>query len=362
MQAEGRDRERAEARAIRPDTTWCREIGGLLRQLPGLAVDSTRDITLEVAWPSAGPRPACRVGAAGHWVGQYGSVDSLVAWLRTRGWRENTIYSADGPDGTVYGVHRAGLMCILEGRWDGGDDSDSTSVPSDTLELWGTCAATISADTSRIDSGQLSGDTGIVMTAYFDVVREVTPVEDRGISRGAAWGDYDGDGDPDLFVSRPTWDGRVQQNLLYHNAGDGRFVRVDGSFGPPGAWEGVAWVDLDNDGDLDLHVVGRDGSGTLLFENRGGTLTLREDDPFHGRVSSASMACWADADGDGRLDVFIVGSGQGRNALFRNEGSWRFSPANLPRHPGLWSTWTAILVGCTAGSTPRPDTPGRTSH
>ncbi|MEX0692382.1 MAG: CRTAC1 family protein [Gemmatimonadales bacterium] len=181
----------------------------------------------------------------------------------------------------------------------------------------------------------------------FEVVGRGSPVEDRGISRGAAWGDFDGDGDPDLFVSRPTWEGRVQQNMLYRNDGDGRFSRVPGSFGPPGAWEGVVWVDADGDGDLDLHVVGRDGAGSLLFANSGGTLTLLRPDPLNDNVHAASMACWADADGDGRLDVFVVGSGAGRNALFRNEGAWRFTPVRLPDQPedtgaGRACAWTDL--------------------
>jgi hypothetical protein len=55
--------------------------------------------------------------------------------------------SADGPDGTVQGVHRGGVTCLLEGRWDGGDDSDSTYVPSDTIEVRVACTRTVRADT-----------------------------------------------------------------------------------------------------------------------------------------------------------------------------------------------------------------------
>ena len=179
----------------------------------------------------------------------------------------------------------------------------------------------------------------------FETVRDGAPVEDRGRSRGAAWGDFDGDGDPDLFVTRPTWDGETQVNVLYVNQGDG-FVRVPvGARGPlggtddavgSGAWEGAVWVDPDGDGDLDLHVVGRDGSGSMVFENRGGgDLARRPTDPFGGRIASASMACWADVDADGLLDVFVVGHGEGGNLLFRNLGSWRFEAIPLaPRAAG----------------------------
>ncbi|MEN8377062.1 MAG: VCBS repeat-containing protein, partial [Gemmatimonadota bacterium] len=169
------------------------------------------------------------------------------------------------------------------------------------------------------------------VAALFESVPNVAPTEHRGISRGAAWGDYDGDGDPDLFVTHPTWDGPVQHNALYRNDGDGRFSVVDIEPGPADGWEGAAWIDLDGDGDLDLHVVGRNGAGSMLYRNDGaGGLEHLRDDPFGGRIRSASMACWADADGDGILDVFVAGYREGRNALFRGLGSWRFDEIDLP--------------------------------
>ena len=50
------------------------------------------------------------------------------------------LYSADGPDGSDVGYSREGLLCVLEGRWDGGDDSDPTIIPGPEFDVFVTCA------------------------------------------------------------------------------------------------------------------------------------------------------------------------------------------------------------------------------
>jgi len=75
----------------------------------------------------------------------------------------------------------------------------------------------------------------------------------RGTGMGAAWGDYDGDGRLDLLVTR------YGTNLLFHNEGNGRFRDVSVESGVAafeGFWTGVAWADFDRDGHLDAYVCG----------------------------------------------------------------------------------------------------------
>jgi len=59
--------------------------------------------------------------------------------LEAAGWAMAPGYSADGPDGTVMGFVTRRFLCVLEGRWDGGDDSDSTYVPEPGCEVTVTC-------------------------------------------------------------------------------------------------------------------------------------------------------------------------------------------------------------------------------
>ena len=74
--------------------------------------------------------------------------------------------------------------------------------------------------------------------------------DDRGYGMGVACGDYDNDGDVDLYVTN------VGPNVLLRNDGHGRFTDVTGAAGVGDASWGAsaAFVDYDNDGDLDLYV------------------------------------------------------------------------------------------------------------
>lgn len=77
------------------------------------------------------PHLACRLLVDGtRTLTGTGVVDRLRPWLESHGWTPDDECSADGPDGTFWGMQRDGVRCLIEGRWEGGDDSDSTYVPS----------------------------------------------------------------------------------------------------------------------------------------------------------------------------------------------------------------------------------------
>jgi hypothetical protein len=88
---------------------------------------------------------------------------------------------------------------------------------------------------------------------------------------GGVWGDYDNDGDLDLFVPNGAWDWS-EDDALYENQGDGSFQEVtSGSLvhDSGNSW-GAAWGDYDNDGFLDLFVVnGTEGEENCFYRNNG---------------------------------------------------------------------------------------------
>ena len=169
---------------------------------------------------------------------------------------------------------------------------------------------------------------------YLNRGGELVPARDHPLTRdtafsgSAVWGDYDNDGDPDLFVANQRGD----HNHLYRNEGDGAFVRItDGPVVRAGGRSfSASWVDVDGDGWLDLHVLnGRDGDGgqvDFLYRNDGdGTFTrVRDALPATDTLRSGGAA-WGDYDGDGDPDLFLpVYSGQA-NRLYRNDGDWTFT-------------------------------------
>ena len=84
-------------------------------------------------------------------------------------------------------------------------------------------------------------------------------------------GDYDNDGDLDLFVANGG--DEDTPDFLYENDGTGQFTRIaEPPFSEDGSWSyGAAWIDYDNDGDLDLSVAkwADDGAPNALYLNTG---------------------------------------------------------------------------------------------
>jgi hypothetical protein len=158
----------------------------------------------------------------------------------------------------------------------------------------------------------------------FEKVTQGPVVSNGGKSAGASWADYDLDGYADLYVAN-----RDQQNFLYHGLGGGFFEKItSGSIVTESAnSSGCAWGDYDNDGYPDLYVA-NSGAVSRLFHNSGdGTFALVEEYPFSSDLSSCSGASWGDCDNDGDLDLFVSTGqlGMYNNWFYLNNGDGTFT-------------------------------------
>ena len=131
-------------------------------------------------------------------------------------------------------------------------------------------------------------------------------------SRDAAAGDFDGDGRTDLVIVAA--DGHVR---LFHNLGQGRFADATAASGLAAVQHAgaVAVGDYDNDGFLDLFLTSLDGTDPALYHNRGDGTFVRDARSDALRRTLAGVAgldaAFFDFDNDGRLDLIVVGKPAG---------------------------------------------------
>ncbi len=148
----------------------------------------------------------------------------------------------------------------------------------------------------------------------------------QGVVDGSVeWGDYDGDGDPDLLLTGETTSGPVTK--IYRNDRKNRFINIKA--GLPGVHFGVArWDDFDQDGDLDLIICGTERSGKVITQ-----LFMNNNNKFERiptRIVNLTMSdiAWGDFDNDGDDDFVITGetqNGKFQTKLYRNEKNGFFS-------------------------------------
>ena len=183
----------------------------------------------------------------------------------------------------------------------------------------------------------------------FEDVTERAGLRSSQYAFGAATGDFDGDGFVDLAVSC------LRGLLLYRNKGDGTFAEVKG-IDNLGRWSVAAsWLDIENDGDLDLFVLnyvewqpdkereclvnGKPDfchprfyapTSNALFQNNGdGTFTdVSERSGIAKHRGKGMSAATLDFDGDGLTDIFVTND-RVFNFYFRNLGAGKFEEAGF---------------------------------
>ena len=230
-----------------------------------------------------------RTGGDGNFAGDYGNVDG-------------TSFSAP------YAAGVAALILSLD-----------PTLTSDEVESRMKCSA--------IDLGGAGYDNvfgwGLVNAASaFGIVSIVDstngPLGDAGNAAAIAWGDYDNDGDGDLYISNTGG-----ANKLLENQGDGSFNDVTtGDVGDASDGAGAAWGDYDDDGDLDLYLASSSASNRL-FRNDGGGLFADVAAAALSGAGDAVSVSWIDADLDGDVDLHLVLAAS--NALYRNDGGGSFA-------------------------------------
>jgi hypothetical protein len=180
---------------------------------------------------------------------------------------------------------------------------------------------------------------------FIDIGVNIPPLDESD----AEWGDYDNDGDLDFAVCG-TAPGIDYVTRIYRNDGNDNFEDIQADL--VGVSLGlVRWGDYDNDGDLDLLVLG--GANypelefTAIYRNDGNdTFTLSSAPLFHLDRGSAD---WGDYDNDGDADIIVTGRYPGgisstRTLIYRNDGSGLFTEVtsgffNLYDGQGRWADY-----------------------
>ena len=243
--------------------------------------------------------------------------------------------------------------------------TDITQEAGLTRKGWGMGIAIADYDNDGLPDIYVTGYNGNVLYhnlggCKFEDVTEKAGVRGGGFSTGAAWADYDRDGRLDLFVSRyvltdinhlPTaenpsksffhkglpvenpWTMDGENDLLFHNRGDGTFEEVSKKAGvtDPGTRFGLGavWGDYDNQGWPSLLVANDSGPNFLYHNKKDGTfeevglLAGVALSPEGHEVGNMGVDM-GDFDRDGRLDFVITDYADQPKGLYLNQGPLGF--------------------------------------
>jgi hypothetical protein len=155
--------------------------------------------------------------------------------------------------------------------------------------------------------------------------------------------DYNNDGNLDILVLRGAWE-TPQRKSLMRNNGDGTFTDVTVASGLAAltGTQAAVWVDVDNDGWLDLFVGNETGPAQLFRNNGDGTFVDVADTAGVNRTAFNKGVAAADYDNDGWPDLYVSNLG-GTNFLYRNNGDGTFTElgagARVPGPGQGFPTW-----------------------
>jgi hypothetical protein len=263
--------------------------------------------------------------SSGHTWGDYDNDGDLDVFIANQQDQNNALFRNEG-NGTFVSIEDEPLVT------DGGHSYTATWVDVDAdgwLDLF-----VANGGMSHVGQNSLYRGIG---NGHFEKVTDGDLVTDEAATCGIAWGDYDNDGDLDVFLANTGFRPPANNDVMYRNEGAWAFTRVEnvpvvGDSLPSCA---ATWVDVDNDLDLDLHVTTMYGLANVLYRNDGsGTLSVVEGSPLTLDGGHSYGANWEDYDNDGDVDVVIANWGAGPD-VYLNDGHGHFDraqPSDLGGH------------------------------
>ncbi|VAW42492.1 hypothetical protein MNBD_GAMMA01-982 [hydrothermal vent metagenome] len=162
----------------------------------------------------------------------------------------------------------------------------------------------------RFNFTDVSESAGIVFQ-HFPATRESLLPEDMG--SGVAWGDYDNDGNVDLFlvnfkgsINSQGTENILGRHALYQNQGDDTFVNVTEKVGLTAQSFGLAaaWGDYDNDDDLDLYISNYGANSLYRNDGDAGFVDVSQPAGIADTGFGAGIA-WGDFNRDGLIDIYV---------------------------------------------------------
>lgn len=228
-----------------------------------------------------------------------------------------------------------------------GDGAFNDETPN-TQAVYGT--GRITFENIALNSGALF--SLVEIPSLVDCSLSFSKVTNSGIeadaesSWGASWVDYDDDGDMDLFVpDYAFW----QSSRMYQNNGDGTFsnTAIGQATTDKGSNVGAQWADYDNDGDIDLLAANVVQAPNRIYNNDGGVFSRIDAGPVNNYTGYNHAAQWVDVNNDGNLDVFVADYMPSRfNNVYLGDGLGGFrqiqsaiSQEALPSMQGVWGDY-----------------------
>ncbi|MCI0512284.1 FG-GAP-like repeat-containing protein [candidate division KSB1 bacterium] len=255
----------------------------------------------------------------------------------------------------IYGYHRHNLLMQNNGQGIFNDITATCRIPVEFDSCLSVITADFNNDGYLDLYQGHHGSNKLLLnsaTGIFTDRTQPSGTGDKYIAHGMVAFDYDNDGDQDIYVAnsrggQDDYFDRPWPNVLYQNNGQGVFRNVTDSAGVSCELnsKGVAVGDYDNDGDFDLYVA-NDDTVNILFRNNGnGIFTDVTNQAGVAQPRGAHGCHFADFDGDGDLDLLVAGSSyipekhpqsvtkSHPDVLYRNNGDGTFT--DITRYSGI---------------------------